>query len=126
MNNRHGLLKIKRLNHVTLCAPVGEEAKAREFYIGILKLKEIEQPDSLKPSGGVWFQIADAELHIAMEPAMPRSKRHPAFEVEGLAEIKTYLQSQGVRIKEEVPIPGRNRFSFYDPFENRIELLEWL
>jgi catechol 2,3-dioxygenase-like lactoylglutathione lyase family enzyme len=119
-------IKIKQLNHVTIVAPPGEEAKAREFYTGILQLKEIEQPESLKPSGGVWFQMSNVELHIAMEPAMPRSKRHPAFEVEGLADIKAYLQSQGVRIKEEVPIPGRNRFSFYDPFENRIELLEWL
>ncbi len=52
------------------------------------------------------------------------SKRHPAFEVENLGEVRAYFEQSGVRIKDEPTVPGFERFSFYDPFGNRIELLE--
>jgi len=44
--------------------------------------------------------------------------------VEHLDTIKEYLIGQKVKIKEEIQIPGQRRFSFIDPFDNRIELLE--
>jgi catechol 2,3-dioxygenase-like lactoylglutathione lyase family enzyme len=117
-------IQIKRLNHVQICIPIGEEDKAREFYGGILGLKEIEKPDVLKQRGGLWFEIADIQLHIGVEEAQPASKRHPAFEVDNLEEIKTYLQDNGVRIRDEPGTPDMNRFSFFDPFGNRIEFME--
>ena len=43
---------------------------------------------------------------------------------ENLEEVKEYLKVKGVEIKKEIQIPGINRFSFYDPFGNRIEFLE--
>jgi catechol 2,3-dioxygenase-like lactoylglutathione lyase family enzyme len=116
--------KIKRLNHVQICIPFGEEEKAREFYGGVLGLKEIEKPEALKPNGGLWFEIADIQLHIGAEEGQAKSKRHPAFEVEGLEAIKRYLKEHGVTVKEETKIPDINRFSFLDPFSNRIEFLE--
>jgi hypothetical protein len=39
--------------------------------------------------------------------------------------VKKYLTENDVKIKEEIQIPGRKRFSFYDPFGSRIELLEY-
>jgi len=116
-------MRIKRLDHVQICIPLGTEAKARDFYGTVLGLEEIEKPDALKPNGGLWFQAADIQLHIGIEDEVNRSKRHPAFEVEGLAGIKLFLQSKGVPIKEEIAIPGVDRFSFLDPFGNRIEFL---
>jgi catechol 2,3-dioxygenase-like lactoylglutathione lyase family enzyme len=117
-------IRIKRLDHVQLCIPSGEEAKAREFYGGILGLEEIEKPDALKGRGGMWYKIADIQLHIGAEEAQSTSKRHPAFEVEDLEGIRSYLRGHGVRISEEVAIPGVERFSFFDPFGNRIEFAE--
>lgn len=116
--------KIKRLNHVQICIPFGEEDKARKFYGNVLGLEEIEKPEALKPNGGFWFVIGDIQLHIGAEEAQSKSKRHPAFEVENLEEVRKYLQEHGVSIKEETEIPGVNRFSFFDPFGNRIEFLE--
>lgn len=116
--------KITRLNHVQLCAPIGEEHSAREFYAGVLGLPEIDKPEALKTNGGVWFQIADIQLHIGMESAQGKSKRHPAFEVEDLDAIKNHLKNNGIRIQEEIQIPGCRRFTFYDPFDNRVEFLE--
>ena len=117
-------IRIKRLDHVQICIPFGEEEQAREFYTCVLGLEEIEKPDVLKPNGGLWFKIADIQLHIGVEEMQGKSKRHPAFEVEGLDEIRAHLQENHVRMKDEPSIPGLNRFSFFDPFGNRIELLE--
>src|SRR3954471_12755689 len=117
-------IHFKRLDHVQLCVPRGEEERAREFYTRVLGLKEIEKPDVLKPNGGFWLGIADIQLHIGVEEMQGTSKRHPAFEVEGLEQIRAHLEEHRVRIKEEPSLPGVNRFSFFDPFENRIELME--
>jgi catechol 2,3-dioxygenase-like lactoylglutathione lyase family enzyme len=115
---------IKRLDHIQLCIPIGEEEKARAFYSGILGLTEIEKPEALKPNGGLWFEVADIQLHIGTENMEGASKRHPAFEVENLEQVKSYLIENNVRIKEDIQIPEIKRFSFFDPFGNRIEFLE--
>ena len=117
-------IRIKRLDHVQICIPFGEEERAREFYTRVLGLEEIEKPDVLKPNGGLWFKVADIQLHIGVEEMQGKSKRHPAFEVEGLEEIRAHLSENQVPIREEPRVPGLNRFSFFDPFGNRIEFLE--
>ncbi|HEY6189940.1 MAG TPA: VOC family protein [Pyrinomonadaceae bacterium] len=117
-------IEFTRLGHVQLSIPFGEEERAREFYHGVLGLEEIEKPDALKPNGGMWYKIADIELHIGAEEAQGKSKRHPAFEVRELDNVKSYLREHQVEIREETEIPGFDRFSFFDPFGNRIELFE--
>lgn len=119
-------VKFKKLNHIQICIPIGKEQEAKSFYGDFLGLEEIEKPDELKPNGGMWYQIADIQLHIGVEDSQNNSKRHPAFEVEGLHEIKKLMIQKGLEIREEIVIPGVNRFSFYDPFGNRIELMEFI
>lgn len=139
------IIKFKKIDHVQLTIPKGSEEEARKFYIGVLGLEETEKPDSLKSTGGVWFKLAETELHLGINPSQTYSKgmsfqpgktefsrdsdsfkkEHPAFEVGNLDEVKEYLKLSGVWLKEEIPIPGRKRFSFFDPFGNRIELLEY-
>ena len=46
---------IKKLNHVHVCIPFGQEETARVFYSKILGFKEIEKPLALKKNGGLWF-----------------------------------------------------------------------
>lgn len=118
------MINIKRLGHIQICIPTGKENEARKFYTGIIGLKEISKPQALIPNGGLWYQAGDIQLHIGTEQEINRSKRHPAFEITGLDKAKEYLINNGVKIKEETQIPGCKRFSFFDPFGNRIELLE--
>lgn len=118
------MITFKRLDHVQICIPTGQEAAARAFYRDIIGLTEIPKPEPLIANGGLWFSIADIQLHIGTENEINRSKRHPAFEVEHLEAVKQYLQDKGVRIKEDIRIEGCERFSFIDPFGNRVELLE--
>ena len=113
-----------RLNHIQLCIPKGKEKEARSFYCDLLGLKEIDKPEDLKKNGGFWVLISDIELHIGTENIINQSKRHPAFEISNLEQVKEEMQSLNIKIKEDNPLPNFNRFSFYDPFNNRIELLE--
>jgi catechol 2,3-dioxygenase-like lactoylglutathione lyase family enzyme len=117
-------INIKRLDHVQVCVPRGAEGEAREFYGGLLGLEEIEKPEVLRAGGGMWYEVADVQLHIGVEDTVAPSKRHPAFEVEDIGGVRDYLEQNGVRTKDEPSIPGARRFSFYDPFGNRIELME--
>ncbi|MGY3715029.1 VOC family protein [Sutcliffiella cohnii] len=119
------MISFKRLHHIQLCIPIGEEDKARDFYGRILQLKEKEKPEALKKNGGLWFDVGDIELHLGVESinSIP-SKRHPAFEVENIMEVKQYLKEKGVKVNEEIAIPNIERFTFTDPFGNRIEFME--
>jgi catechol 2,3-dioxygenase-like lactoylglutathione lyase family enzyme len=118
-------INIQRLNHVQICVPFGAEARAREFYGGLLGLEEIEKPAVLKKNGGLWYKVADIELHIGVEDMGDKaSKRHPGFEVENIGEVRAYLERKGVCVKDEPSLEAVERFSFFDPFGNRIELLE--
>jgi catechol 2,3-dioxygenase-like lactoylglutathione lyase family enzyme len=117
-------INFKRLDHVQVCCPPGAEERARDFYGRLLGLTEIEKPAPLRARGGLWFEIADIQLHVGAEDATPRSKRHPAFEVEDVEAVRRFLEQNGVRTRDEPRIEGVRRFSFFDPFDNRIELLE--
>ena len=45
-------IQFKRLDHVQICIPEGEEIEARRFYCDVLQLEEIEKPEYLKKMGG--------------------------------------------------------------------------
>lgn len=118
------MITFKRLDHVQICIPRGKENEARKFYTDLLALQEIPKPASLIANGGLWYKIADVELHLGVEDVMARSKRHPAFEITDVAAARLLLEKAGMQINEEPDIPGRTRFSFIDPFGNRIEFLQ--
>jgi catechol 2,3-dioxygenase-like lactoylglutathione lyase family enzyme len=123
-------INFKRIDHVQVCIPRGADTQAREFYGGLLGLEEVEKPEVLRGRGGMWYKIADIALHVGVEEVVAPSKRHPAFEVEEIEAVRSYLEQNGVRTKDEATIPGASpsslvkRFSFFDPFGNRIELME--
>jgi catechol 2,3-dioxygenase-like lactoylglutathione lyase family enzyme len=119
-------INFKRLDHVQICIPPGAEDAARAFYGQLLGLREIEKPDALKGRGGLWFEIADIQLHVGVEDGTAKSKRHPAFEVERVEAVRQFLEANGVRTRDEPQLANVRRFSFFDPFGNRVELLERL
>jgi catechol 2,3-dioxygenase-like lactoylglutathione lyase family enzyme len=122
-------MPITGLDHVQVAAPrtLDAEERARAFYGGVLGLREIEKPDVLKPKGGVWFSLGVGELHVGIEePFSPARKAHPALLVRGLAELRARIEAAGYETAEAEPIAGVERFYVYDPFGNRIELMERL
>ncbi|GAB4010346.1 VOC family protein [Spirosoma migulaei] len=117
------MIQFVRLDHVLMCIPEGATAQAREFYRDVLGLAEI--PGN-HPSGAIWFQIADIQLHLREEAGGSHSKRHPAFEVANLNDAKEELEAKGLAIEYSSDIDGRERFFFRDPFDNRIEFLQFV
>ncbi len=117
-------INFKRLDHVQVCIPRGAEGAARAFYGGLLGLEEVEKPEAIRKNGGMWYNVADVQLHVGVEDAVAPSKRHPAFEVENVEGVRAFLEQNGVRTRDEPAIPGVRRFSFFDPFGNRVELME--
>jgi catechol 2,3-dioxygenase-like lactoylglutathione lyase family enzyme len=118
------MIKFKRVDHIHITVPPERLEEAKDFYANIIGLELIERPDYLFNSAGYWFAIANVQLHVGIEPPMPVSTRHTAFEIEDIATALKYLEDK-VKILEEPEIPGRVRFAFHDPFGNRIELLQY-
>ena len=87
----------------------------------------MEKPEELKKRGGVSvFQFGSYQVHIGIEePFSPAKKAHPAFEVENMEALKNHLTANGVEVIEDNHLPGAERVYIFDPFGNRIELLEW-
>jgi catechol 2,3-dioxygenase-like lactoylglutathione lyase family enzyme len=121
-------MKILSIEHVQIAMPNGEEEKAREFYINLLGFSEIPKPPDLVKRGGAWFQSENAQLHLGVEADFkPARKAHPAFLVDDLDSLLTNVQSAGYETDtSQPPLDGYKRAHIFDPFGNRIELMEKL
>jgi len=114
------------IHHAQITIPKGAEDKAREFYCGILGLKEIRKPAELSGRGGFWLEVGDRQLHVGTEDGADpsKSKAHVAYQVDDIEASRKTLTENGVKILDGIPIPGMTRFEFRDPFGNRVEFLE--
>jgi catechol 2,3-dioxygenase-like lactoylglutathione lyase family enzyme len=121
-------MKILAIDHVQIAMPAGEEEKARAFYIELLGFTELPKPPELAKRGGAWFQSGNVQLHLGVEADFrPARKAHPAFTVEGLDALVANVQSAGYETDtSQPPLDGFKRAHVFDPFGNRIELLEKL
>jgi catechol 2,3-dioxygenase-like lactoylglutathione lyase family enzyme len=107
--------------------PAGDEDRARAFYSGLLGLDEVPKPPDLAARGGCWFKGPSVELHLGVEKEFrPARKAHPAFLVSGLAAIRQRLEAGGAELVDDKQLDGHERFYVYDPFGNRLELIEQL
>jgi catechol 2,3-dioxygenase-like lactoylglutathione lyase family enzyme len=115
------------LDHSFLTIQDGGEDAARRFYGEVLGLEEIQRPEGLQRSGGVWFQAGGQELHLGTDDAhLPPKGPHPGFRVGSSAELDEVaerLTSNRYDVEWDERIEGRRRFYTRDPFGNRIELL---
>ena len=119
-------MKILSIDHVQIAIPAGGEDGARSFYLDVLGFHEIPKPAELAKRGGVWFRSEKVQLHLGIEPNFqPAHKAHPAFIVEALDSFITKAESAGFQIDtSQPPLDGFKRAHFFDPFGNRIELME--
>ena len=112
------------VDHVQLAMPAGEEDAARRFYVGLLRMNELQKPAELAKRGGCWFGSGTVQVHLGVEDDFrPARKAHPALrciDYEGLTER---LRAAGVEIREDEAIPGVRRCHVSDVFGNGIELI---
>lgn len=118
-------MPVRRIDHILIAMPAGREAEARAFYHGMLGFSERAKPPQLAARGGCWFESGAATVHLGVDKNfIPARKAHPAFIVDGLAELERKLKQAGYKVTEDEPIEGYDRRHVEDPFGNRIELIE--
>ena len=122
-NNNVSILGI---DHVQLAMPAGGEEKAQAFFVTLLGFHEIPKPPELAKRGGAWFESGTVELHLGVEADFhPARKAHPAFVVDDLNNLLAKIQSAGFEVDiSQPPLDGYKRAHIFDPFGNRIELME--
>jgi catechol 2,3-dioxygenase-like lactoylglutathione lyase family enzyme len=119
-------MTIISIDHIQIAIPAAGEEKARSFYIHVLGFVEIPKPADLAKRGGAWFQVGNVQLHLGVEADFrPARKAHPAFLIDNLDELMNKAQSAGFEIDTtQPPLDGYKRVHVFDPFGNRIELME--
>ena len=119
-------MKILSIDHVQIAMPEGQEGVARAFYIDLLEFTETPKPPELAKRGGAWFQSENVQIHLGVEKDFRSARKaHPAFIVDDLDAILEKAQLAEYEIDtSQPPLNGYNRAHVYDPFGNRIELME--
>jgi catechol 2,3-dioxygenase-like lactoylglutathione lyase family enzyme len=112
------------IDHVQVAMPAGEEARAREFYGGLLGMTELAKPPKLAKDGGCWFGSGVVQIHVGVDAEFRAAqKAHPALRCCDFEALTARLRAAGVEIREDDRIPGVRRCHISDPFGNRIELI---
>ena len=105
--------------------PAGQESKAIAFYEGLLGLPHVPKPAHLAARGGCWFEQGDLKVHVGVDADFrPATKAHPAFIVERIRILAEAISHAGFVVIEDEPLEGYDRVYVYDPFGNRIELMQ--
>ena len=119
---------ILSVDHAQITIPRGAEDAGRAFYCGVLGLREIEKPASLRERGGFWLVAGETPIHVGTEQGADRAatKAHVAYRVDDLALWRERLEQHKVEVAEPTPVPGMLRLEFRDPFGNRVELVQRL
>ena len=117
-------MRILGFEHVLLAMPRGDEDRARAFYTGVLGLPEIPKPGA-GDRGGVWFRAGTASLHLGSNTDfVPATYTHPALLVDDLSVYTARCVSAGCVVEPQTPFSGFIRAHTFDPFGNRIELMQ--
>jgi catechol 2,3-dioxygenase-like lactoylglutathione lyase family enzyme len=123
------LASVVGLDHVQIAIPAGGEETARAFYGGLLGLTEVPKPPALAGRGGCWFVGAGVApgvaIHLGVESDFrPARKAHVALLVHDLAGLRGSLEAADIEIVDDDAQIGVRRFHAFDPFGNRLELVD--
>lgn len=112
------------IHHVQLAIPRGGEDACRQFWSGLLGMRELTKPAALAARGGCWFLGGHLEVHLGVEePFAPARKAHPGLLVDGLRQLARRLEEAEYPVVWDDDFPGHDRFYSADPFGNRLEFL---
>jgi catechol 2,3-dioxygenase-like lactoylglutathione lyase family enzyme len=117
--------RLTGIDHVQIAIPAGGEDAARAFYGGLLGLTEVPKPPALAVRGGCWFAGPGIAIHLGVEePFAPARKAHVALLVDDLPTLRAAIEAAGATITKDPADIGVRRFHAFDPFGNRLELVD--
>ena len=118
-------MPVVAIDHVQLAMPAGRECEAVAFYEGLLGIPHVPKPPHLAVRGGCWFECDALKVHLGVEADFrPARKAHPALLVSDLPALAAALRDAGVDVADDEPLEGYDRIYAFDPFGNRLELME--
>jgi len=123
----HHTMPILSLDHVQVAIPAGGEEAARSFYIGILGFTEQKKPATMAGRDSIWLIAGPVNLHLGIEADSDfhaARRAHPALTVDNLDDIVAACERSGLPTRADTPIANFRRTHVFDPFGNRIELME--
>ena len=114
-----------RIDHIALAMPAGEEPRARDFYCGVLGMRELQKPPKLATRGGAWFQSGDVQIHLGVDKEFRAAKKaHPAIRVSDYDAFVARMQDASVTVTPDGTfVDGSPHCYVDDPFGNRIEFI---
>ena len=119
-------MAVIKIDHFQVAIPWGKVPEALAFYEGVLEFTRIAKPAELDQSGA-WLTQGPVNLHLGEEKEFVPSKRaHPALLVDNIDQLIEKAQRGGHPLRMDNGPAGYKRGSVFDPFGNRIELMQKL
>ena len=115
---------ILTFDHVQVSIPAGELEKALDFYIGVLGFTRVPKPADMRQTGA-WLTAGQVNFHLGEEEKFVASNlAHPAMRVDNFQELVRLSEQNGLKVRVDNGPAGFLRGSIWDPFGNRIELMQ--
>jgi len=110
------------IDHVQMAIPPDGEDTARAFYGDVLGLVEVPKPPALAVRGGAWFEAGSVVIHVGSDPDfVPARKAHPGLT---MRHLRDFVEQRGLDVQWNDEIAGVVRCHLFDPFGNRVELID--
>jgi catechol 2,3-dioxygenase-like lactoylglutathione lyase family enzyme len=117
-------MAVLKIDHVQVAIPWGKVAEALSFYEGVLQFARVPKPAELDQSGA-WLVQGLVNLHLGEEKEFEAARRaHPALLVDNIELILDKAERGGHALRIDDGPTGYKRASVFDPFGNRIELMQ--
>lgn len=122
---------ILQYDHVQVMIPTGKLDDALAFYVGLLGFTRVPKPADMRQSGA-WLVSGQVNLHLGedlnrrTDEFVASPDAHPAMRVDNFDELIQVAKEKGLKVRVDTGPSGFHRGSIWDPFGNRIELMQKL
>ncbi len=120
---------ILSIDHFQVSIPAGTVQDALDFYVDILGFTRVPKPADMIQSGA-WLTGGSVNLHLGErkdgEIFTASPDAHPAIRVDNFQDLMRLAEQKGLKIRMDKGPSGFYRGSIWDPFGNRIELMQKL
>ena len=119
-------MAVIKIDHFQVAIPWGRIPDALAFYEGVLQFVRVAKPAELDQSGA-WLVQGPVNLHLGEEKEFePARRAHPALLVDNIDQLLGNAERGGHPLRIDQGPTGYKRASVFDPFGNRIELMQKL
>ncbi len=118
---------ILAFDHVQISIPAGRLDEALAFYVDVLGLTRTPKPANM-PQTGAWLTSGSVNVHLGEDggPFVASGHAHPALLVDNFQAVLHAAGQNGLKTRMDKGPSGFDRGSIWDPFGNRIELMQKL